>query len=130
MFLSHLCHGGAFGKERTGGTDLHTFTTTGATVTGAPRLVKIGNYQAVDAPAHNIPCMCAFHFVTDTHTAGAKDATVVIQHKALMAGVHGQVRVQIIVAHMVHAHSCGLPLQFTVAVHHTNRTDVVAFGKE
>jgi hypothetical protein len=95
-----------------------------------PRLVEVDDHPAVDPAAHHIPHMRALDLVADAHAARAEDAAVVVQRVALVAGIHGQVGVEIVVAHMVHADLGGFPLQLAVAVHHADRAHVVAFGKE
>ena len=66
----------------------------------------------------------------DPHTAGAKNATVVIHAEQPMGHVHAPFRETIVVTHVLHALAVGERLQLAMTVGHTHGADVVAFGEE
>src|SRR5690606_29588559 len=98
----------------------HTLAAACAAYAAAPRLIEVSDDPCIDPAAHQIPGVRPFDFITDAHTACAEDAAIVIDHKTLMAGIHGQVRREIVIAHMVHACLGRACLQFTMTVHHTD----------
>ena len=61
---------------------------------------------------------------------GAEDAAVVVDAEALVAGVHGQLRVQVVEADVIDALRRRQRLQLAVAVRHAHRADVVALREE
>jgi hypothetical protein len=128
--LLHLGHGGSLLEKSTRRTDLDTLATRGAAFGLAPQLVHAGNDIALDSAPHHIEAMSAFHFITGTHAPCTKNTPVGIPDIPLMAGIHGQLGGQVVIAYMIHPQFCSHGLQLAMAIHDTSGTDVVALSQE
>ncbi len=130
MLFFHLSHWDSFFKECTCGTHLDALAAIGAALTFAPGLVKVGDDHAFDASSEQIPGVGTLNFITNTKTTATEDATVTIHDKPIMTGIHGQIRAEVFKPRMVHTKFCCQILQFTVTIHHADRTDVIALGEK
>ncbi len=109
---------------------MHAFPATGAALGFAPGLRQVGNHQALAAAAHHVPGMRALDLVADPHAARAQDAAVLVQHKAGVAGIYRQVRINVGEANVIDAQTLAERLQLAMTVRHANAAHVIALGEQ
>ncbi len=92
--------------------------------------MHISDDAGVHPAMRDVPGVGAFNLVADSYATGTEDAAVVVDAEPLVADIDGQLWVQIVEPHVVHADLDGKVLELAVAVGHANRTHMVALGEE
>jgi Ca2+-binding RTX toxin-like protein len=92
--------------------------------------MEVGDDGAINATAHDVPDVRAFDLGAHADAAGAEDAPVVVEGKALVRCIDGELGVAIGESHVSEALLLGEGLKLAVAVRDADRADVVALGEE
>src|SRR5512133_3178331 len=121
---------GVFFEQGAGRADLDAFSAIGAGGAVAPRLCQITDDPAVCPPSTHIPGVGALDLVAYPHTPPAEDTAVVVDAEARLGYVNRQARRNIPVTDMIDPQLRGQGLELTIAVHHADRTGMVAFRQQ
>ena len=128
--FGHFRDGLSFFRQGACWADLNAFPAAGAGLCGTPGLIEIRDDSALDAAAHNVPGVGALDVFAYAYASKAENTTVVVNGKPCMRGIHFVRLIQVFIPDMGHSEGGCEVLQFTVAVHHADRADMVSFRED